>query len=64
MNGTVESSPNTECGSVATYSCASGFVLEGVVSRLCQQDGQWSDEMPSCDREFSLSTYKHSLRLP
>ncbi|XP_064386933.1 E-selectin-like isoform X2 [Halichondria panicea] len=49
MNGTVESSPNTECGSVATYSCASGFVLEGVVSRLCQQDGQWSDEMPSCD---------------
>lgn len=36
-------------GSIALYSCAVGFVLDGEDRRVCQSDGQWSGEEPFCD---------------
>ena len=51
-NGQVTLSGN-RLGSVATYSCNSGFSLEGVSRRTCQMDGRWSDSEPSCVGEFS-----------
>ena len=55
LNGVVIIAPNkTECGSVATYSCNTGYLLKGVLNRTCQVDGQWSDVMPFCSRKFAL----------
>ena len=35
--------------STATYSCDTGFTLNGVSSRTCQDDGSWSDTTPTCE---------------
>ena len=35
-------------GSVATYTCNSGFELVGSETRTCQGDGMWSGETPVC----------------
>ena len=44
-------------GSIALYSCAVGFVINGDDRRVCQSDGQWSGKEPFCDAlEGSLST--------
>ncbi len=37
--------------SVATYSCNDGFSLNGRVTRMCQADGTWSEDAPTCERE-------------
>ena len=41
--------PITTYGSSATYSCDSGYTLNGPNSRTCQADGYWSGSEPSCD---------------
>ena len=38
-------------GSVATYTCDDGFMLEGNENRECGPDGRWSGEEPICIRE-------------
>ena len=38
----------TTFGSSANYSCNSGYGLVGVNTRLCEENGQWSDSAPSC----------------
>ena len=50
--GEVTFSSTTE-GSVATYSCFTGYVLKGVESRTCTADG-WSGSEPSCERKSQL----------
>ena len=50
-NGQVFFSSTVE-GSVATYSCDSGFVINGEVTRTCGEDGTWSGEAPTCERMF------------
>ena len=35
-------------GSNATYSCDGGWVLDGAQNRICQDNGTWSNEPPSC----------------
>ena len=35
-------------GSVATYSCDDGFILNGIATRTCTSDGTWSGDNPSC----------------
>ena len=35
-------------GQKATYSCDNGFVLIGLVTRICLKDGKWSQEAPTC----------------
>lgn len=39
---------STTFGSVVTYSCQAGYVLEGDETRVCEEDGQWSGDNPSC----------------
>lgn len=52
LNGLVEFSTRTE-GSLATYDCNDGFLVEGEETRTCQKDGQWSGVEPFCRREFT-----------
>ncbi|XP_076313071.1 complement component receptor 1-like protein isoform X2 [Tachypleus tridentatus] len=35
-------------GSIASYSCKTGYVLHGNATRVCQDDGGWSGEDPEC----------------
>ena len=39
-------------GDTATYSCNTGFELEGVDTVTCEDDGVWSAEPPVCRGEF------------
>ena len=45
-------------GATATYTCDTGFTLNGMASRICQADGSWTDPVPVCEGEdvtfFSL----------
>ena len=47
----------TTLGSLATYSCNDGFVLEGDQMRKCQSDGQWSGREPVCKSKHTLCNY-------
>ena len=46
-NGNVGVS-NRTVGSVAMYSCDSGFLISGNPQRNCQADGLWSGQAPLC----------------
>ena len=35
--------------STATYSCAIGYLLNGTISRTCQENGEWSGQDPTCE---------------
>ncbi|XP_064386870.1 sushi, von Willebrand factor type A, EGF and pentraxin domain-containing protein 1-like [Halichondria panicea] len=50
INGNVEMSAGSECGSKADYNCTVGYELRGVMSRVCQVSGLWNGTMPSCER--------------
>ncbi|XP_068228821.1 sushi, von Willebrand factor type A, EGF and pentraxin domain-containing protein 1-like isoform X2 [Palaemon carinicauda] len=47
INGTVDFS-TTSFGSVATYDCYFGFVIEGSTERYCSSDGNWNGEPTKC----------------
>ena len=36
-------------GGVATYTCDPGFILVGEPTRICRDNGTWSDEEPTCE---------------
>lgn len=36
----------------ATYTCDDGYLLNGTALRTCQADRNWSEEEPSCQREW------------
>ena len=40
---------NTTFGSQANYSCSEGYLLNGTSTRVCQADGQWSGNEPTCE---------------
>ena len=40
---------STTLGSVATYSCATGYTLAGTSKRICQADGAWGATAPTCN---------------
>ena len=46
-NGVVKFN-STLRGSNATYVCYEGCIHNGVVQRVCQGNGQWSDDVPQC----------------
>ena len=58
--GIVKFSGNTP-GSRADYKCNSGFRLEGVAWRKCQENGQWSGEAPVCESKYGLIPQKGNL---
>ena len=37
---------------VATYTCDTGFTLNGDTTRTCGSDGVWSGSYPTCQREL------------
>ena len=39
-----------QVGHTATYSCDSGFILQGQGARVCQVDGNWSGSAPTCKK--------------
>ena len=50
-NGEVEFLSRTP-GSIATYTCDFGFVLQGDEQRVCMENETWSGEPPTCFRKF------------
>ena len=53
--GGVVSSNGTGVGSVATYDCKPGFVLEqeGGNKRVCNRSGNWTGSIPECKSTYS-----------
>ena len=48
-NGNVSSD-----GLTATYTCNTGYILNGPMIRICGGDGRWSLDTPTCDLSKSL----------
>ena len=44
--------PETTFQAIATYSCISGYSLVGDSKRTCQANGNWSGQIPKCNREL------------
>ena len=40
---------DTQYGAIATYSCNSGYTLNGTTDRQCLSNGQWNASNPTCD---------------
>ena len=53
-NGDVRIS-STTFGSSARYSCFPGYNLIGLIVRVCQIDGTWSGQEPTCEGMYVLS---------
>ena len=49
-NGRVNQRGNKP-GDRASYTCNSGYELQGDSARICQNNGQWSGDAPTCERE-------------
>lgn len=49
--GTRQGSGNSY-GSSVTFSCISGYGMDGSGQRTCQQSGVWSGQQPRCVREY------------
>ena len=49
-NGNLVLSGNT-VGETASYTCNTGFILEGDSTLTCGEDGQWSGSPPVCNRK-------------
>ena len=47
-NGEVDLSNGTTFGSIAVYNCNEGLILLGSDTRVCQADGVWSGDPPTC----------------
>ena len=51
-NGRVATSsitPGTDLGSIAEYSCDEGYSLVGPRTRMCQANGQWTEDSAICE---------------
>ena len=58
-NGDVSLSASTKLGSIATYTCDTGYNLVGSSKRTCQAEGRWSGELPSCEGKLTLLLPKY-----
>ena len=45
VNGSVQPYANTTEGSVMVFQCDPGFVSEGVMTAVCESDGQWTPNL-------------------
>ena len=55
VNGAVDTSSGTTFTNTATYTCNSGFGVNGGESVTCRSDGNWSPNPPTCERELILT---------
>ena len=64
-NGRVEMDGRVQ-GSIATYSCNPGYMLQGDALRICTEDGVWSNSEPMCNISESTMVLTLSIlkRLP
>ena len=44
----IYSNPHIVVESTATFSCSSGYILNGTAIVTCQESGYWSDPVPTC----------------
>ena len=56
-NGQVMIPSGSTFTSTATYSCAIGYILNGVMTRTCGDGGIWTSNEPTCDRKFIFFLY-------
>ena len=55
---------STTYNSVVTYTCDVGYTLQGSNNRACQSSGQWSGNVPQCNREsYCFVTLLYTLWL-
>ena len=47
-HGDVDISSGTVFNSIAMYSCDTGYMLDGVSTRVCVSEGIWIPEAPRC----------------
>ena len=60
--GTIVSAVSFTHGSMATYTCATGYDgLVGSETRTCQNNGTWSGEAPVCNIEGWKSLRSHAV---
>ena len=50
-NGEVTLTGTTR-GSLAKYRCDHGYKLEGLSTRVCEENGKWSSKAPVCKRMY------------
>lgn len=53
-HGWVMQDPMSTIGSIATYSCQTGYFLAGRSERRCEEGGLWSGVPPSCEKGSNL----------
>ena len=56
-NGQVDTSNGTIVGSIATYTCDTGYALSGSQSRICGADGNWTSTVPMCKGKPSCNLH-------
>ena len=52
-NGAVDTSGGTNYKCTAVYTCDTGYVLNGNITRTCQEDANWSGSEPTCEGEIN-----------
>ena len=58
-NGIVDTSAGTSIGKRATYSCNTGYRLNGPMTRSCNSFGLWDPTAPSCYRKCSDKVWEN-----
>ncbi len=48
-------------GTMATYTCHTGYTLTGDSVRVCQNDRKWSGSTPTCQGEDKINSYNSLL---
>lgn len=60
FNGKFEIIPYNTFGAKVRYHCDDGYRLVGLAERVCQGDGYWNGDAPTCQQDLSISsTYKY-----
>lgn len=50
-NGAVHLQSGTQLNDIARYSCSDGYWLDGDEERMCEENRQWSGQLPVCQGE-------------